>query len=73
MINIILYYIMIPIPLILVSVVCGSVVLYMIVESCYVSVQNIRKRMKRKHPLLSSCDENTLNKINKIDNTNDLL
>lgn len=61
---------MIPIPLIIVSVVFGSVVLYMIVESCYVSVQNIRKRLKIKQPLLSSCDENTLN---RIDNTNDLL
>ena len=55
---------MLPIPLILVIVACGTVVTSMIIESCYVTIQNVRNRMKRKQPPLSRYDENMLNKNN---------
>ena len=57
---------MLPIPIILVIVTCGVVVTGMIIESCYVTIQNVRNRIKRKHPPLSTYDENMLNKNNII-------
>ena len=48
---------MLPIPLIMVITVCGIVVVYMVVESCYVTIQNIKNRMNKKQPPLSVCDE----------------
>ncbi len=57
---------MLPVPLILVIVACGTVVTGMIIESCYVAIQNVRNKMKRKQPPLSTCDENMLNKNNII-------
>lgn len=67
---IILYSIMLPIPLIMVITVCGIVVVYMVVESCYVTIQNIKNRMNKKQPPLSVCDEYISNREN---NTNDIL
>ena len=70
---------MLPIPLILVIVACGIVVTGMIIESCYVTIQNVRNtrntrntrnRIKRKQPPLSICDENT---SDRTDNTNEIL
>ena len=61
---------MLPIPLIMVITVCGIVVVYMVVESCYVTIQNIKNRMNKKQPPLSTCDEST---SNRRDDTNDIL
>ena len=61
---------MLPIPLMVVITVCGIVVVYMVVESCYVTIQNIKIRMNKKQPPLSVCDEYISNREN---NTNDIL
>ena len=61
---------MLPIPLIMVLVICGIVVAYMVVESCYASIHNIRNHMNKKPPPLNTCDECT---SNRMDNINEII
>ena len=61
---------MLPIPVLIVIVICGIVVAYMVAESCYVTIQNIKNKLNKKQPPLSTCDEST---SNRRDDTNDIL
>ena len=61
---------MLPIPVLIVIVICGTVVAYMVIESCYVTIQNIKNKLNKKQPPLSTCDEST---SNRRDDTNDIL
>lgn len=61
---------MLPIPVLIVIVICGIVVAYMVIESCYVTIQNIKNKLNKKQPPLSTCDEST---SNRRDDTNDIL
>lgn len=64
---------MLPIPVLIVIVICGIVVAYMVIESCYVSIRNIRNRTNKKQPPLSACDESTSNRRDdRRDDTNDI-
>jgi hypothetical protein len=61
---------MLPVPLLIVIVICGTVLTYMLFESCYVSIRNIKNHMNKTKTPLIMCDENTLN---RMDNTSDIL
>jgi hypothetical protein len=65
---------MLPIPVLIVIVICGTVVAYMVAESCYVTIQNIKQKLNKKQPPLSACDESTSNRNDdRRDDTNDIL
>jgi len=68
--HIIQYNTMLPIPMIMVLVICGIVVAYMVVETCYVSIHNIRNHMNKKSPPLNTRDECI---SNRMDNINEII